>query len=53
MHNVTIYSVEPSSGKLDDLISETRGSRLSRYSDESSEKMMTDPDWRTPLVCYL
>jgi hypothetical protein len=51
---MTIYSVEPSSAKLDGLISETGGSKISRTLDESSETMTTVPnDWRTTLVCYL
>jgi hypothetical protein len=49
-----ICSIEPSLAKLDDLVSESEGSRISRISDESSKMMMTNPgDWRTPLVRYL
>jgi hypothetical protein len=54
MHNVKIYSAEPSSTKLDVSISEIRGSRIFRILDESSETTMADPDdWRTPLIRYL
>jgi hypothetical protein len=54
MHNATIYSVEPSSAKLDGPVSKTEGSIISSNSDEPSETMMADPDHRrTPLVCYL
>jgi hypothetical protein len=54
MHIVEICSVEPGLAKLDDSVSETGGSGISRNSKESSETMMVDPDdWRTPLVCYL
>jgi hypothetical protein len=49
-----ICSIEPSLAKLDDLVSESEGSRISRISDESSKMMMTNPgDWGTPLVRYL
>jgi hypothetical protein len=44
MHSATFCSTEPSSTKLDVPVSETRGSRLSRISDESSKTMTTDPD---------
>jgi hypothetical protein len=54
MYSATICSAEPSLTKLDSPVSETGGSGISRISDETSERMMTDPDcWRTPLVCYL
>jgi hypothetical protein len=54
MCSARICSVEPSSAKSNGLVSETRGSKISRILDESSEMMTTDPDnWRTPLVCYL
>jgi hypothetical protein len=54
MCSMTIYFVEPSSAKLDGLISKTGGSKISRTLDESSETMTTVPnDWRTTLVCYL
>jgi hypothetical protein len=54
MHGVTICSTEPSSAKSDGLVFETRGSRISRNSDESSEMMTFNPYyWRTPLVRYL
>jgi hypothetical protein len=49
MHNTTICST-----KLDGLVFETGGSRISRTLDEMSKTMMVDPnDWRTPLVHYL
>jgi hypothetical protein len=51
---VIIYSIEPSSTKLDGSTSETRGSKNFRILDESNKMMTTDPDdWRTPLVRYL
>jgi hypothetical protein len=54
MHSATICYAKPSLAKSDGLISETRGSEVSRNSDESSEMMAADPDdWRTPLVRYL
>jgi hypothetical protein len=54
MYSVTICSAESSSAKPDGLVSETRGSKISRISDESSKMTMIDPDdWRTPQVCYL
>jgi hypothetical protein len=54
MHSATICYAEPSLAKLDGLIFETRGSEVSRNSDESSEMTAADPDdWRTPSVCYL
>jgi hypothetical protein len=54
MHSVTVYSTEPCSAKPDVPISETRGFRISRISDESSKMTTADPDdWRTPLVRYL
>jgi hypothetical protein len=54
MQSATIYSAEPDSAKSDGLVSEIRGSRISRNSDKASETMMTDPDdWRTPMVHYL
>jgi hypothetical protein len=54
MHNVTICSTEPGSAKPDGLILETRGSRIFRNSNDSSETTTSDPDdWRTPLVYYL
>jgi hypothetical protein len=52
--SATVYSAEPSSAKPDVSVSKTRGSRISRISDEASKTMMADPnDWRTPLVHYL
>jgi hypothetical protein len=54
MHSATVSSAEPSSKKLNVLVSETRGSGISRILDEASKTTMTDPDdWRTPLVRYL
>jgi hypothetical protein len=54
MCSATICSAEPSSANLDSPVSETRGSRISRISDESSKMMMANPDdWRTLLVYYL
>jgi hypothetical protein len=54
MCSATIYSVEPCLAKLDGLVSETGGSRISRTSDETSDMTTVDPDdWRTPLVRYL
>jgi hypothetical protein len=54
MCSAMVCSVGPSPAKLDDLVSETEGSKISRALDESSEMMMADPDdWRTPLVHYL
>jgi hypothetical protein len=54
MCSATICSAEPSSMKLDGPVSETRGSKISRNSDQTSEMMTADPDdWRTPLVRYL
>jgi hypothetical protein len=54
MHSATICYAEPSLAKLDGPISETRGSRISRNLDDSSEMMMVDPDdWMTPLIRYL
>jgi small nuclear ribonucleoprotein (snRNP)-like protein len=49
MCSAIICYVEPSSAKPDDPVSETRGSKISRISVESSKTMTTDPDdWRTP-----
>jgi hypothetical protein len=54
MHNVAVYSAEPDSTKLDGLVVEIGGSKISMNSDDSSEMTMIDPDdWRTPLVRYL
>jgi hypothetical protein len=51
MYSVIVCFVGPSLAKLDSSISETRGSRISRITDET---MVADPDgWRTPLVHYL
>jgi hypothetical protein len=42
------------SSKPNGSILETRGSGISRNSDNSSKTTMTEPDdWRAPLVCYL
>jgi hypothetical protein len=54
MDGAIIYSAELSSPKLDGLVSKTRGSKISRITDESSKTMMANPDdWRIPLVHYL
>jgi hypothetical protein len=54
MRNVTVCSAEPSSAKLNVLVSEIGGSGISRISDEASKTTTADPDdWRTPLVHYL
>jgi hypothetical protein len=54
MYSVTICSAKPSSAKSDSPVSETRGSRIFRTSDKSSETTTADPDdWRAPLVRYL
>jgi hypothetical protein len=54
MHSVIVCSAEPCSVKHDVPISETRGSRISRISDEATKRITTNPDdWRTPLVRYL
>jgi hypothetical protein len=54
MCSVTICSIGPSPGKLDSPVSKTRGSKISRTSDKSSETMTVNPDdWRTPLIHYL
>jgi hypothetical protein len=44
VHNVTIYSAEPSSTKPDVLVSETGGSIISRILDEASKMMVSNPD---------
>jgi hypothetical protein len=54
MHNAKIYSAELSSAKSDVLESETRGSSISRGSDDLGETTTTEHvDWRTPLIHYL
>jgi hypothetical protein len=54
MCSATICSAELGSTNLDGLVSETRGSRISKTLYEMSEMTMTDPDnWRTPLIRYL
>jgi hypothetical protein len=54
MHRATICSAEPSSAKLDGLVSEIGGFEISRITNESSKSLIVDPDdWRTPLVRYL
>jgi hypothetical protein len=54
MYSVKICSTEQNSAKLDNLVSEIRGSEIFRVLDEHCKTMMTDPDdWRTPLVRYL
>jgi hypothetical protein len=54
MHSTKICSSGSSSAKPDGPELETKGSGISRGSDDSSKTMMADPeDWRTPLVRYL
>jgi hypothetical protein len=54
MHRATIYSTKPSPAKLDGLVSEIRGSRISKITDESSKTMTADSnDCSIPLVLYL
>jgi hypothetical protein len=53
MHNATICSTEQDSAKSDGPISETKGSKISRNSDDSSEMAIDHDDWRAPLVRYL
>jgi hypothetical protein len=54
MHSAAICSAEPSTSKLDGLVSETGGSRILRNSEESSKTPTANPnDWRTQLVHYL
>jgi hypothetical protein len=49
MHNAKIYSAKP-----DVLELETRGSGISRGSDNLGETTTAEPvDWRTPLIRYL
>jgi hypothetical protein len=53
MRRSTICFAELSSSKPDGLVSEIRGSKISRTSDETSETMTTVPEeWRTPLMVY-
>jgi hypothetical protein len=54
VHSAIVCSAEPSSTKLDILVSKIRGSEISRILDEASKITTADPDdWRTPLVRYL
>jgi hypothetical protein len=54
MHSAIICYAKLNSAKLDDPVSETGGSKISRNSNNLSKTMTTDPDdWRTPLVHYL
>jgi hypothetical protein len=54
MCSAIIYSAEPSSAKPDGPVSETRGSRIFKILNKSSEMMIANPDdWRTLLVHYL
>jgi hypothetical protein len=54
MHNAKIYSAEPNLAKLDVPESKTRGSRISRGSNDLGETATVEPvDWRTPLIHYL
>jgi hypothetical protein len=51
MHSVIVCSTEPSSAKLDVLVSEIGEFKISRILDEESKMTTADPDdWRTPLV---
>jgi hypothetical protein len=54
MCSAIVCSIGPSPAKLEGLVSETGGSRISRITDKSSKTTTVDPDdWRTPLVRYL
>jgi hypothetical protein len=54
MHSAIVCSTEPSSSKSNVPVSEIRGSKISRISDEASKMMTVDPDdWRTSLIHYL
>jgi hypothetical protein len=44
MYSVMIYSAGLSPAKLDGLVSENGGFRISRILDESSKTMTADPD---------
>jgi hypothetical protein len=54
MHSAIVCSTKPSSTKSNVPVSETRGSKISRISDEASKMTTVDPDdWRTSLIRYL
>jgi hypothetical protein len=54
MYGVQICSADSRATKPDGPVSKTRGSKISRSSDNLGETMMTEPnDWRTPRVHYL
>jgi hypothetical protein len=54
MRNAAICYVKPDSAKPDGPISESKGSRIFRNSDNSSEMTTIDlDDWRTSLIRYL
>jgi hypothetical protein len=54
MHNVKIYSIKPSSAKLDVPKSKTGGFTISKSSNDLGETATTEPkDWRTTLGHYL
>jgi hypothetical protein len=49
-----ICSIEPNSEELYSPVSKTRGSQISRISDETSKTTTVGPDdWRIALVHYL
>jgi hypothetical protein len=54
VHSAMICSVELNSEELDSPVSKTRGSQISKISDETSKTTTVGPDdWRTALVRYL
>jgi hypothetical protein len=54
MHSAIVCSAEPSLAKSNVPVSDARGSRISKISDEARKMMTVDPDeWRTYLVRYL
>jgi hypothetical protein len=54
MHCTKIYSAEQSSAKLDVSELETRGSGISRGSDDLGKIAVAEPvDWKTPPIHYL
>jgi hypothetical protein len=54
LQSVEICSAKSSSAKPDALISETRGSGISKSLNNLGETTTAEPDdWRTPLVHYL
>jgi hypothetical protein len=51
MHNAKICYAEPSSAKLDVTKLETRGSSISRGSNDLDEIVTAEPEyWSTPLI---